>query len=689
MNKEPLGLYIFRFLMGFALLCFMGLLYWSSLLVEEDVQEIREELTEIKQEIDELKSTGISVQGNQTKGLTPNYTSKEDAALPNLLTPDPFYEKTLPNMLGANFKPQGVFQGDTLGKPDNLHPFSNWRDIAAWNGMCSVAVARQQFGIYETLTPDMALKMEERVDPATGIPEFWIHLRPGVSWHPLKKSLFTEQINLAPHFLKKHPVTAHDFKFYFDAMMNTHDQEPGAVSARTYFGEIDKFEVVDDYTFVVRWKTREFTVDGKKVRKPRYIARQLTGSLTPLASFVYKYFADGSKIIDEKGDPDIYRNSEIFAQNFAKHWAKNVIPSCGPWIFQGMSERQITFGRNQDHFFPLDVLVEGSNTYFKDSADGIWQDFKGGKIDTYSIQPDQMLELQQYLSSDTYKKQQAEKRAILRLDYLARQYSYIGWNQAKPYFKNKKVRQALTMGINRERIVKEFLNGMGEEITGTFFKNSPSYDSSIVPFPYDVRQAKRLLEEEGWFDSDGDGIIDKEIDGVHVPFKFSLTYYVKNQTTKSICEYVATALKELGIQCNLNGVDIADISSLFDDKNFDAVSLGWALGTPPEEPRQLWHSSGALEKGSSNAVGFANSEVDKIIDELEYEYDETKRIELYHQFDRILYDEQPYTFLYTPKIAFLYREYVQNVFIPADRKDLVPNANVSEPSSSVLWLKKE
>ena len=47
--------------------------------------------------------------------------------------------------------------------------------------------------------------------------------------------------------------------------------------------------------------------------------------------------------------------------------------------------------------------------------------------------------------------------------------------------------------------------------------------------------------------------------------------YVKNPTTKAICEYISTALKEMGICATLNGVDITDLSAAFDDKNFDAL----------------------------------------------------------------------------------------------------------------------
>jgi peptide/nickel transport system substrate-binding protein len=278
--------------------------------------------------------------------------------------------------------------------------------------------------------------------------------------------------------------------------------------------------------------------------------------------------------------------------------------------------------------------------------------------------------------------------AIRRLDFVGRTYNYIGWNEARPFFQSARVRQALTMAIDRKRIIAQTLNGLGIEIQGPFSPYSKAYDKSLVPWPYDPQVARSLLEKEGWYDRTGSGIISKQINGVDMPFRFTLIYYVKSPIGKSVVEYISGALKELGIDCVVNGVDIADLSSKFDDKDFDALFLGWAEGTPPEDPRQLWYSSGAKEKGSSNAIGFANPQIDRIIDQLQYEYNEDKRIELYHQFDRIIFEEAPYTFLYNPKSILVYRDYLQNVFVPANRQDLIPGADVPEPISSLFWIKE-
>lgn len=711
MRKEPLGLYIFRLLATLGILAFMAMLYWSSNLVEQDLAAIRSEIIHLGNNISALQedvSTGESrkefhdtAPSEETQTLSPPKSSASKIAaekekekypfmnseFPNLLEEDPFYNTTLPKLLGKNFKFKGKFQSAGVGKPQNLHPFSNWAQVSAWLSQCSVSAARLKFGIYETQAPDMAIKIEAR-PREDGTNEFWVFLRDNVFWHPLQERLFENKVKLASHFTDKHQVTAHDYKFYFDALMNPFVEEPGAVALRNYLGDIQEIEVKDKLTFVVRWSAHPFVdEEGKTVPRIKYMARSLTGSLSPLASFVYQYFPDGTKIIEDDKDPQTYRTNSVWAQNFSRHWANNIIVSCGPWLFDGLTDRQIKFKKNPNFYATNDALAEGMVYEFKNAPETIWQDFKIDRLDSYALQPDQLIDWETFKNSETYQKQVKEGSKIERLDYPARAYAYIGWNEATPFFKERKVRQALTMAINRGRIIKQILNGMGMEISGPFSPGSSENDPSIKPWPYDIDAAKRLLEEEGWYDSDGDGIIDKVIDGKIVPFQFSITYFVKNPTTKSICEYVSTALKEIGISCSLNGVDIADLSAAVDGKTFEALTMAWLLGTPPSDPRQLWHSSGAKEPGSSNFIGFANAEADSIIDKLSFEDNREKRQALYHRFHAILHEEQPYTFLFIPKTAFLYRERVQNVFIPEQRQDLVPGADITEPISSAFWLK--
>lgn len=684
------GFTLLKFVFSILTLSLLGMIYWSSLLQEADLKKLRRELKEIQTENAALVrrlSRELRPQAEPSKQGA-SQSSRLDPRFPNLLSEDTYFSQTLPEVLGESFQPKGVLKQALIGRPDTLHPFNGFKDVSHMQQMCSLTVAELKFGYYESLAPNMAIKLESR--PQKDKPEaheYWVHLRPDVFWEPLNPSHFPDSFQLDSHFLQKHLVTAHDFKFFYDAVMNPYVHEPKAASLRTYFDDIEDFIVVDDQTFIVRWKTHRTQDDsGQEVEKVKYTSLSLTGALQPLPRFVYQYFADGQKILDEDSHPNTYRTNSIWAQNFSHHWAKNVIVSCGPYLFDGMNDEGIVFKRNPNHFDPYAVLTESVSYTFKESIDAAWQDFKAGKIDLCLLAPNQLIECEEFLQSDEYKVQKSHGCGIKSLDYVDLAYFYIGWNEARPMFVSPKVRKALTLAIDRGRILEQNVNHMGEAISGPFFRYSSAYDVTISPYPFNPEEARRLLDEEGWVDIDGDGIRDKIIDGKKTPFRFKLYYYVKSLSTKVIADYITTALRDIGICCELSGLDIADLSRQFNDKTFDAIFMGWKLGTPPDDPRQLWHSAGSKEKGSSNAIGFENAQIDALIEQLNYEYDLQTRENLYHQFHRIIHEEVPYTFLYTPKVRLLYRECVNNVFIPRERQDLLPGADIPEPNLQVVWI---
>ncbi|MDP1879779.1 MAG: ABC transporter substrate-binding protein [Parachlamydiaceae bacterium] len=696
MKKESLTLYFLRLILILGVFALMGMLYWSSLLIEENLKEIEFDLKQIKHELVEVKGTLNKTELNYQK--SPNiHESKNEIALietssENLLSPDPFYLHTLPKQLGPHFTPHGIRKNNTMGKPDHLNPFTGWYEAASWNRMCIPSLVTQEIGKYETYCPEAAISMELKYNDE-GYPEYWLKLREDLFWEPLNPRHFSDNIELAPWFLQRHQVTAHDFKFYFDAVKNPHVEELLAVTLRnSHFNDIEEVRVIDDFNLVVKWKTKEAVdANGKVIHQMKYTAKSITGSISPLPRFVYQYFADGSKIVEDDDQPNTYRINSVWAQNFSHHWAQNVIVCCGAWLFDGMNDREVKFKRNPHYFNPLATLVESYEIKFKDSPDSIWNDFKLGNIDLTSIRPNQLNELQEFLQSAPYQQQiqQNPGLEIQRLSFLSRSFSYIAWNELRPQFQSKKVRQALTMAIDRQRIIRQNLNGMGLEITGPNSPYSTAYDKNIKPYPHDIDLARQYLHEEGWIDRRGSGVLEKQIDGKWIPFQFTLNYYVKDTTFKSICEFVATSLRELGIECNLSGIDVADLSALFDNKDFDALCMTWSLDTPPEDPKQLWYSSSAAEKGSSNFISFSNHEVDTLCDQLEYEEDPQKRIEIYHRIQQIIHNEAPYVFLFAPKATVAYRSYLQNVLIPADNQDLFPGGNVDSLQSNIFWIKED
>lgn len=239
-----------------------------------------------------------------------------------------------------------------------------------------------------------------------------------------------------------------------------------------------------------------------------------------------------------------------------------------------------------------------------------------------------------------------------KLKYYLPSFSYIGWNEQRPFFKDRRVRLAMTHLVNRKDILDKLLFGLGEIVIGPFYIFSKSYNKNIKPWPFNPERAKQLLKEAGWIDHDGDGILDK--DGV----KFSFTFTMASGSKFS--ERLVSILKEdfakVGIDMNINRYEWAVFLEKIQSRNFDATSLAWSDPDFQDDPYQIWHSSQI--KGGSNYIGFSSREADRIIERARMEFDERKRITMYRRFQEILHEEQPYTFMFTnPALAVVSKRF--------------------------------
>ncbi len=229
---------------------------------------------------------------------------------------------------------------------------------------------------------------------------------------------------------------------------------------------------------------------------------------------------------------------------------------------------------------------------------------------------------------------------VRKLKFYTPNYNFIGWNLRRVYFKDRDVREALTHLIDRKSILKNILYNLGKITTGPFYIYSKYYDKSIKPYKYNVRKAKELLAKAGWKDSNGDGVLDK--DGIDFHFTFLIP--AGSKFAEQLATIVKESFKKVGIIVDIKSLEWATFISQLDNRNFDAVTLGWSMGVE-QDPYQIWHSSQA--KKGSNFVGFKNKRVDELIEKGRREFDEKKRIAMYKEIHRILHREQPYTFLFS------------------------------------------
>lgn len=302
----------------------------------------------------------------------------------------------------------------------------------------------------------------------------------------------------------------------------------------------------------------------------------------------------------------------------------------GPFVFrEWKSDQYIMLDRHEAYW-------EGAPNYrsytYRVIPDMLTQEmeFYGGAIDSYGVEPHQVARL----------KNDPEYQSF---SGLSQGYSYIGYNMRNRLFKDKRVRRALGMAIDTEKIIEHVLYNEAEKITGPFVKQTDHYDKSIRPLPYDPEGALRLLNEAGW-KKNRDGWLEK--DGSR--FAFTLITNSGNNQRKSILAIAQNAWRAIGIDVQTDIVEwTVFIGKHVNTGNFDALILGWSMGIDPDL-YQIWHSS-QTNPQQLNFVGFKNSRADDLIIKIRQEYDLDKQVGYSHQLHRIIADEQPYTFLYVPK----------------------------------------
>ena len=123
-----------------------------------------------------------------------------------------------------------------------------------------------------------------------------------------------------------------------------------------------------------------------------------------------------------------------------------------------------------------------------------------------------------------------------------------------------RVRLAILYGIDRQTILNDLMKGQGEVVEGFFASAGPFYDENVTPIPYDPEKAVQLLSEaeaDGW---------DKST---------QLTFYVNSGDTTfvQIASYIASTIGELGLNIQVNTVDISSLLSTAGTGDFDLLAV--------------------------------------------------------------------------------------------------------------------
>ncbi len=483
----------------------------------------------------------------------------------------------------------------------------------------------------------------------------WIAALPEISADHL---VYTYTINPKAAWSDGQAITGEDVIYSFKTAMNPNVLD--ATSLRNYLISIDSIGYVGGDKMKIAFYLHEpyFQMDIV-----------LGGGYVPILP---KHIFDAGNITDNIQWSDLKKGlatsgpvkqyADAFDDLCKDRSGKYYIGS-GPYLFkEWKTYDHVTLGKNKKYWaadmpwgeaYPEEIIFKTIN-----DPNAAITSIKAKEVDymSESIPPTSWLEVKQpFIKKDTV---------------YYNSFFYLAWNNERPMFRDKKVRWALSHLINRDEIIKNIYKGLAQKVTSPIIFTQPNA-VNMPEVAYNVDTAKALLAEAGWADTDGDGVLDKVIDGKKTPFKFTFLTFTGNETRKQVLLVISEQLRKVGIQADVQTLEWSVFLENCHTHTFDACITAISGNASEDDNYQLYHSSQAKNKGS-NWFSFINADADKLLEADRKEYDFEKRKEIMKQFCKIFYDEQPITLLWATPNLMLRVDRFDNVEFFRQR----PNVNI-------------
>ena len=355
----------------------------------------------------------------------------------------------------------------------------------------------------------------------------------------------------------------------------------------------------------------------------------------------------------------------IFPEGFASinghDFNTNPTVGIGPFLFdEWVKDDHITVVRNPTYWKGAPHLEALIRKVVPDQT-VLTQQLKTGEVDLGGARPEDIPELELYDHLNIYK-------------FFDDGYVYMAMNSANPdnpqpgrdedgnvipqdphpILGDKRVRQAITYGLDRKPIINKILLGQGIPLHANVVPAVAwAYDDQLEPRAFDQEKAIALLEEAGWTDEDGDGI--RECHGClysdeGAPLKLKAATNAGNTIREQIVTIAQEQLKEIGIDIELNIVEWNAYLEILLGQTCDLCVIGWTgLGTDPDD-RLFWHSETDTPGSGFNFTSVYDAELEELLDAGRVApCDNESRAKVYKRVQEILYDYQPYDWIYVPR----------------------------------------
>ena len=214
---------------------------------------------------------------------------------------------------------------------------------------------------------------------------------------------------------------------------------------------------------------------------------------------------------------------------------------------------------------------------------------------------------------------------------------YCQMNYNSPVIKDDAVRKALAMGIDKEGFVNTLLNGNGYVGVGAFPDNFSFGGDVVTTETYDPENAKKVLEDAGWKDTDGDGI--REKGGQKLTIRW--ISYSSRQELPLLAESAQATLKDIGFDIQLNVT--ADHGTIVSEKDgwdvYAAAFVTCGIGDP-----MYFFTTHCLDDSSKNRGGYHSDEIQTLAEEMNNTFDPEERSDIAIKMQQQILDDNAFIF---------------------------------------------
>ena len=444
------------------------------------------------------------------------------------------------------------------------------------------------------------------------------------------------------------PITAEDFLFTIKAAMNPHSL---ANAWRGFMMAIDSVLIYDD-------SPKHFKVF---IGKPHMLAEEISSNFNVYPKHIYdpNGHLDAFTLDDLRQD-SVGGKAVAFAKDFvtAKYSRETIIGS-GPYKFSNwVSNQSLVLKKKKDWW---GEKYSGTSKLMMSGPDQLIYFIVPDETTALTMLKDGQLDVVSGLSPTAFNqiKENSKSQDLSFATPAIMQYYYLGLNNKGDILKNKKIRLALAHILDTENLSEVLMANLAKPVVGPIHPSKPHYNKNLSPIKYDLNKASQLLSEEGWSDTDDNGVLDKNIDGQKVDLELEVLV-----TQKELGRNLARILKDnaskVGVEIKISSLEWGRILKKLQARDFDIVAMATRQSPGLDDLYQSWHTESA-KPGGRNIVGFGNELSDSLIMRIRAEEDPAERTKLYHRIQEIIQDEQPMVFLFAPSETIVYNNKIDLV----------------------------